>query len=83
MSSNAVFQEGQKLQVKKVRKIVSMLLCNSCYWCASALYDTEPGGKCPCCAQPVESIPLQEGEMFTFDYDTRTGVILEFKRPEN
>lgn len=70
----------QKEQVKRVRKTVSLLLCNSCYWCATALDDSIVEGNCPSCMIGVESIPLNDGEMFSYDYSTNKGVILEFRR---
>lgn len=56
-----------------------MMLCNSCYWCATTLSEIEDY-KCPTCANIVEVLPLNDGEMFTYDYDTKKGVILEFKK---
>jgi hypothetical protein len=38
--------------------------------------------KCPICSKPVEAIPLQSGEIFSFDVDSMKDVILEFKRNE-
>jgi hypothetical protein len=81
MSTNATIQENNRLPIKKVIKTVSMLLCNSCYWCATALYDNEIE-KCPRCDQLVEPIPLQDGEMVTFDYSAKKGVTLEFRKAE-
>lgn len=66
--------------IRRISRSVSFLLCNSCYWCATALQGIEDYS-CPACGSPVELIPLNEGEMFTYDHDSKKGVILEFKKP--
>jgi hypothetical protein len=65
--------------IKRISRSVSMLLCNSCYWCATALQGVDDY-TCPACNTLVELIPLNEGEMFTYDHDTKKGIVLEFKR---
>lgn len=72
---------GGITKVKKISRSVSMLLCNSCYWCATEL-ENRMTNSCPICGKPVEAIPLEKGEIFTFDVDSMKGVILEFKRNE-
>lgn len=68
-------------KVKKISQSVSMLLCNSCYWSATEL--EERGERaCPSCTNPVEAIPLEQGEIVSFDIDGKKGVVLEFKRKE-
>lgn len=58
-----------------------MLLCNSCYWCATELEEQRVDA-CPTCDTAIEAIPLQVGEIISFDVDSKKGVILEFKRAE-
>lgn len=67
------------ITIQRISRSVSMLLCNSCYWCATALQELEDY-MCPTCKTPVELIPLNDGEMFTYDHDLKKGVILEFKK---
>lgn len=70
-------------KVKKITRSVSMLLCNSCYWTATELEEDRMTNKgCPTCSKPLEAIPLERGEIFSFDLDSMKGVILEFKRKE-
>lgn len=72
---------GGTAKVEKISRSVSMLLCNSCYWSATEL--EERGARaCPSCTNPVEAIPLEKGEIFSFDIDGKKGVVLEFKRKE-
>ena len=76
---SVVSQEVSGIDVQRISRSVSMMLCNSCYWCATALSEIEDY-RCPTCANAVEFVPLNNGEMFTYDHDTKKGVILEFKR---
>jgi hypothetical protein len=57
------------------------VICNSCFWCAS-LYSDSRTIKCPLCNSygNLESIPISTNESFTFDYHSRTGIVLEFSR---
>jgi hypothetical protein len=73
---------GALANVKRISRSVSMLLCNSCYWCATELEEDRKDKVCPSCTNPVEAIPLEKGEIFSFDIDNMRGVILEFKRRE-
>ena len=65
------------------------LLCESCFWCASSIYLVSMDWICPVCSSnnnnnnnnnnnKVESIPIQNNEIYKFDYNQRHGVILEF-----
>lgn len=57
-----------------------LLLCESCFWCASSIYiDSSINRICPVCNNiNVESIPIQNNEVYKFDYDQRLGIIFEF-----
>jgi hypothetical protein len=75
-----------KLSNEKKRIITKQrhfLLCESCFWCASSIYLVSMDWICPVCSSnnnnnKVESIPIQNNEIYKFDYNQRHGVILEF-----
>ena len=72
-----------KLSNEKKRIITKQrhfLLCESCFWCASSIYLVSMDWICPVCnnGNKIESIPIQNNEIYKFDYDHRYGVILEF-----
>jgi hypothetical protein len=79
----SVVSQGQveEAAIQRISRRVSFLLCNSCYWCATALQQMD-FETCPVCKNAVEFIPLNEGEMFSYDHDSKKGVILEFKKAE-
>ena len=60
------------------------ILCDSCYWCATYFDKTRiPGhNRCPQCNannNELTSFPIMSNESFTFDYNYKRGVELEFK----
>jgi hypothetical protein len=59
------------------------VLCESCYWCATYLNKTRLpiGDACSQCSTVDEfsSFPILSNESFTFDYNHKRGVELEFK----
>ena len=60
------------------------ILCDSCYWCATYFDKTRiPGDNtCPQCGannNELTSFPIMSNEAFTFDYNDKHGVELEFK----
>jgi len=63
----------------------AFLLCNSCFWCASILYDdVQPFRMCPICMNSeLEFMPISNGETYNFDNDKRHGVTLEFNQQIN
>ena len=71
-----------KLSNEKKRIITKQrhfLLCESCFWCASSIYLVSMDWICPVCNNSkIESIPIENNEMYKFDYNQRHGVILEF-----
>ena len=74
-----------KLSNEKKRIITKQrhfLLCESCFWCASSIYLISMDWICPVCnnnsSSKIESIPIENNEMYKFDYNQRHGVILEF-----
>ena len=61
-------------------KVGVFSICNSCFWCASILYnDVRPFRACPNCMNyELEFMPISTRESYKFDYDKRHGVTLEF-----
>jgi hypothetical protein len=66
---------------------VLFLICQSCLWCASTFNDrfmsrhddNVNNNKCPLCKiGNLESLPIADNESYKFDYDSKSGVILEF-----
>jgi hypothetical protein len=60
------------------------ILCDRCYWCATYLDKTRTptDNTCPQCNSnnnELSSFPIMSNESFTFDYDDKHGVELEFK----
>jgi predicted RNA-binding Zn-ribbon protein involved in translation (DUF1610 family) len=67
--------------IARVSKKIDFLLCNSCFWCASYLNMRSSFGviECPSCKEStIERMPLSANEVYLFDYNRVTGVILEF-----
>jgi hypothetical protein len=66
--------------IAKISKKIDFLLCNSCFWCASYLNLRSFGFmKCPSCKEnTIERMPLSANDVYSFDYNPVTGVILEF-----
>jgi hypothetical protein len=58
----------------------TFVLCKSCFWCASILYDdVRPFRTCLICMNcDLEFMPISTDETYKFDYDRRRGVTLEF-----
>lgn len=55
------------------------LICDFCFWAASAISTRRHDiVTCPQCDAVVSRIPLTENESFTFSYDQRRGVELDF-----
>ena len=60
------------------------VLCDSCYWCATYFDKTRTpvDNTCPQCGannNELTSFPIMSNEAFTFDYNDKHGVELEFK----
>ncbi|HEX2014640.1 MAG TPA: hypothetical protein VLA68_05365 [Nitrososphaera sp.] len=57
------------------------LLCESCFWCATYLDKTRLVDKCPVCSTSIlSSFPIMPDESFTFSYDMKHGIELDFGR---
>jgi hypothetical protein len=62
----------------RISKQVNFTLCGSCFWSASYL-DGRGIERCPLCASDkVESMPVAGNEMYSFDYDAKRGVVVDF-----
>jgi hypothetical protein len=60
------------------------ILCDACYWCATYFDKTRipVDNICPRCNannNELTSFPIVSNESFTFDYNIKRGVELEFK----
>ena len=57
------------------------ILCETCYWCATYFDKSRlPTEKCPMCLnRKMSSFPILPNEVFTFNYNDKHGVELEFK----
>lgn len=75
--NNILHDDRNNSRIKKI----DFLLCNSCFWCASYLNLRISFGviECPSCKEStIERMPLSANEVYLFDYNRVTGVILEF-----
>lgn len=78
-------EKSARPSVARIAKKIDFLLCNSCFWCAS--YLNMRGGlgltECPSCNEnKIELMPLSANDVYLFDYNQVTGVILEFSNPQ-
>jgi hypothetical protein len=66
--------------IARISKKIDFLLCNSCFWCASYLNLRSFGViQCPSCDEnTIEWMPLSANDVYLFDYNRVTGVVLEF-----
>jgi hypothetical protein len=60
------------------------LLCDKCYWCATYFDTTRMpmGNNCPQCnanSNQLTSPPIMPNESYTFEYNDKRGVEMEFK----
>jgi len=60
------------------------ILCDSCYWCATYFDKTRTPVdniclQCGAINNELTSFPIMSNEAFTFDYNDKRGVELEFK----
>jgi predicted Zn-ribbon and HTH transcriptional regulator len=60
------------------------ILCDRCYWCATYFSNTRISmdNNCPQCnanSNELTSFPIASNESFTFGYNEKRGVELEFK----
>jgi hypothetical protein len=62
-----------------IQKTRVFLICDDCFWCASALKSRLVEiDCCPQCQKQISSIPLADNEGYTYSYDKGHGVELDF-----
>lgn len=56
------------------------VICDNCYWVASVT-DTDKfeATLCPLCNKHVSSTPLADNESYSYDYNERRGVEVDFR----
>jgi hypothetical protein len=56
------------------------VLCETCHWCATYFDKARvPSNKCPICSNTsISTFPILPNEEFTFNYNEKRGVDLEF-----
>jgi hypothetical protein len=61
------------------------ILCETCHWCATYFDKSRlPTEKCPMCLnRKMSSFPILPNEAFTFNYNDKRGVELEFRQRKN
>jgi hypothetical protein len=67
----------EQLQIQK-NSGVQFGVCGACYWCAS-IFRSDVFSACPSCRnQTLDFMPISRDENYTFEYDERRGVVLDF-----
>ncbi|HVX01596.1 MAG TPA: hypothetical protein VHA09_00420 [Nitrososphaera sp.] len=60
------------------------ILCETCRWCATYTDKSRAGDKCSLCSGAVlSSFPIMPDEAFTFSYDKKRGVEMDFFKRQN
>ena len=55
------------------------VLCEACHWCATYFESKVPSNRCPICDNTsISTFPILPNEEFTFNYNEKRGVELEF-----
>ena len=69
--------ETSKPQVKQQERL--FMICDDCFWIASAVsrryFDPVT---CPVCDKPLSSLPISNGESYTYNYSLSRGIELDF-----
>lgn len=69
--------ESARPQVKRQKRL--FVICDDCYWCASALSERYfDAVTCPMCNKGVSSIPISRDEYYYYNYTPNRGIELEF-----
>jgi hypothetical protein len=54
-------------------------ICQSCFWCASTLYENRLIEKCPACfGKRIDSLPVSANEKYSYGLSGPAGVSLSF-----
>ena len=81
-------KQGEEYLIKRDRSLIPsspiFVLCDFCYWCATFVDKTKipADNVCPGCGvnnNELTSFPIAFNESFSFGYDDKRGVELEFK----
>jgi hypothetical protein len=91
LQNNYSLDVSLKIKAEEAKGIIDkidFLICQSCFWCASYIsppiyrrMTEETIAKCPSCISGnVESLPIAQNEKYSFHYDTKRGVTMEFLR---
>jgi hypothetical protein len=77
--------EGEKNNPTEIPSQMHLVLCQTCYWCATFLnINKTPIFKCAYCNSiKLDSIPISDIEICKFRYDPARGVTMEFSMREN
>jgi hypothetical protein len=69
---------GENIKYGSVDSIFA--LCETCHWCATYLDKSRvPNNKCPSCSNTsISTFPILPNEEFTYNYNEKRGVDLEF-----
>ena len=71
----------QTIKASKGEEQRLFLMCDDCFWSASAITSRKVDvnvDACPQCGKIVSRLPLSKGEGYTFNYGIGRGVELEF-----
>lgn len=85
-TSDNVNGNNGKVDIPKniINNEINLLICNTCFWCASIYSTTNSISSinCSVCndASNLESIPISKEESFRINYIPKTGIVLEFSR---
>jgi hypothetical protein len=67
--------------IPQIHNRIDFLMCPSCFWCASYFNYSEVATRCPTCGSDnIESLPISNGEFYTFSHNRNRGVTLEFSK---
>jgi hypothetical protein len=56
------------------------VICDDCFWVASAIdADKFDATSCPLCCKHISSTPLADNESYSYTYDERRGVEVDFR----
>lgn len=78
LTNHSHYSENSKDNHKVQRKI---LICNICYWSTSLIISDNEIGPCPVCHNDnLEAIPISINECYTYYYDLKKGLVLNFTK---
>ena len=71
-------ETGRRIHAPSHNRI-DFVLCPSCFWCASYFDCAGVTTRClGCGSDNVESLPISNGEFYTFSHNRNRGITLEF-----